>query len=99
MAKDMALLRFFRNGVILGSAEVEEGVPILEIAEHAGIEIPSGCTSGNCGTCLVKLIKGDVPIPDPPPPGLDDYLIEKRCILACICVADSACDIETNPPL
>ncbi len=95
----MALLRFFRNGVILGSAEVEEGVPILEIAEQAGIEIPSGCTSGNCGTCLVKLIKGKVSIPEPPPPGLDDYLIEEGHVLACCCIADSACDIETNPPL
>ena len=95
----MALLRFFRNGVILGSAEVEEGVPILEIAEQAGIEIPSGCTSGNCGTCLVKLIKGKVPIPEPSPPGLDDYLVDEGYILACFCIADSACDIEINPPL
>jgi ferredoxin len=47
----------------------------------------------------VKLIQGEVPIPDPPPPGLDDYLIEDGYILACICVADAACDIETNPPL
>jgi len=99
LAKDMALLRFFRNGVILGSAEVEEGVPILEIAEQAGIEIPSGCTSGNCGTCLVKLIKGKVPIPEPSPPGLDDYLVDEGYILACFCIADSACDIEINPPL
>ncbi|MBT4058749.1 MAG: 2Fe-2S iron-sulfur cluster binding domain-containing protein [Euryarchaeota archaeon] len=95
----MALLRFFRNGVIVGSAENQEGVPILDIAEDAGIDIPRGCSSGTCGTCLIKLLSGSVPMPVPLPPGLDDDLVAEGCILGCIGIAEGACDIEINPPL
>lgn len=95
----MALIRFFRSGVIVGSAEALPDTPILEIAEDAGIEISRGCSSGTCGTCLAKLLRGDVPLPDPLPPGLDEELVEEGCILPCICIAENACDIEINPPL
>ncbi len=68
----MALLRFFRNGVIVGTVDNEDEVPVLELAEDGGIEIPRNCTSGNCGTCMVNLLSGSVPMPEPLPPGLDD---------------------------
>ena len=95
----MALLRFYKNGLIVGSAENQEEVPILEIAEEAGIIIPRNCTSGTCGTCLIKLISGTTEIPDPLHPGLDEELGSQGYALACICCADGACDIELNPPL
>ncbi len=46
---------------------------LLELAEQAGIPIPSGCRAGNCGTCAVAFQKGEVsyvqPPGSPPEPG------------------------------
>jgi ferredoxin-nitrite reductase len=33
---------------------------ILEAAEKAGVELDSSCQSGTCGTCMQKLIEGEV---------------------------------------
>ena len=35
-------------------------VPILQSAEHAGIELPNSCRNGTCRTCLCKVQKGSV---------------------------------------
>lgn len=36
----------------------EEGQTILEAAIRAGVEIPSSCASGTCGTCRIELLEG-----------------------------------------
>jgi uncharacterized protein len=33
---------------------------LLEFAESQGVAIDSGCRSGNCGTCVTRLLKGSV---------------------------------------
>lgn len=33
---------------------------ILDLADAAGIRLPSGCNQGNCSVCLAKLIEGTV---------------------------------------
>ena len=33
---------------------------LLELAEASGIEAPSGCRSGLCGSCMVGLTQGEV---------------------------------------
>lgn len=33
---------------------------ILEAAQEAGVDIPFGCTSGNCHMCLCKIVEGEV---------------------------------------
>jgi ferredoxin len=33
---------------------------ILDIAEEAGIRLPSGCKQGDCSLCVAKLIAGEV---------------------------------------
>ena len=95
----MAIVRFFRGELLIGSAEIIEDEPIVEVAERAGIDIPTNCTSGNCGTCLVRLKYGQIEYPNPLPPGLDEFLIEDGGILACCMEPEGACDIDVIPPL
>ena len=33
---------------------------ILDIAEAAGIRLPSGCKQGECSACVAKLVSGEV---------------------------------------
>ncbi|MFM2484777.1 YcbX family protein [Celerinatantimonas yamalensis] len=80
-----------RHSVLFDQAGVStqgsEQQTILEIAEDAGVDLPSSCRSGSCGTCRVKLIKGQVEV------GADYALseqeIEAGYILACSCFARS----------
>lgn len=55
---------------------------ILEAAEREGIELPSSCRSGICGTCKQKLLKGEVNYTQDPQ-ALDDSDREGGYILAC----------------
>ncbi len=95
----MAIIRFFRGALLLGVAESEEDEPLVETAQRAGVDIPTNCTSGNCGTCLVRLKEGSIEYPDPLPPGLDEFLVENSGVLACSMSARTPCDIDVIPPL
>ncbi len=99
MSDFQPLVRFFRGPEIIGSVKAPKTSPLVEIADLAGVHIPTNCTSGNCGTCLVRLIRGEVEIPDPLPPGLDDYLVEEGGILTCCLFPSGNCDIDIVPPL
>ena len=52
---------------------------LLDLAEHLGIAIASGCRAGNCGTCVLAMQSGEVAYIQPPgsPP-------EARTCLTCI---------------
>jgi phthalate 4,5-dioxygenase reductase subunit len=39
---------------------VPVGVTILEALRNAGLDLPSSCESGTCGTCRTGLIAGEV---------------------------------------
>ena len=95
----MATIRFYRGALLLGVTETNSDTPLLELAEAIGIDIPRNCTSGNCGTCLVRLKFGQIEYPNPLPPGLDEFLIEDGGILACCMEPEGACDIDVIPPL
>jgi phthalate 4,5-dioxygenase reductase component len=41
------------------SIEVPAGVTILEALRAAGLDVPSSCESGTCGTCRTRLIAGE----------------------------------------
>ena len=52
---------------------------LLDLADHLGIGIASGCRAGNCGTCVLAMQSGEVSYIQPPgsPP-------EARTCLTCI---------------
>jgi ferredoxin len=39
---------------------VPPGKTLLEVAELHGLDIPYGCRQGRCGTCVTRLLEGDV---------------------------------------
>lgn len=39
---------------------VPEDQYILDMAEDAGIRLPSGCKQGECSACIAKLVSGEV---------------------------------------
>jgi len=57
-------------------------VPILDLAEEVGVELPSSCRSGTCGTCRAMKIKGEVDCDETP--GLTDADREAGYILTCV---------------
>ncbi|AMN53742.1 MULTISPECIES: hybrid-cluster NAD(P)-dependent oxidoreductase [Stappiaceae] len=54
---------------------------VLAVAKDAGLNIPSGCTFGVCGTCKVKKLSGEVHMVHSG--GISDEDIEAGFILAC----------------
>ena len=69
------VIRFLKGAELLGQCPVNPGETIVDHAEACGISLPTNCTSGTCGTCMVSLILGEVPLPEILPPGLDDFLV------------------------
>ena len=100
MSADNNSVRFYRGSLLLGSAPLNQQLTLCEHAELAEVHIPTSCTSGTCGTCMVTLISGDVPLPKEIPPGLDDSeLIEANARLSCIGIPKSSVEIEIRPPI
>ena len=49
-------VRLARTG---GTVDVAAGVTILEALRARGLDVPSSCESGTCGTCRTRLISGE----------------------------------------
>jgi len=75
-------VEFKKSGKVLDWSDTFES--ILELAEDNGIEIESECRQGYCGTCMVKLLSGEVDMENTD--GLDDSDIENNMILTCSAV-------------
>ena len=95
----MATVRFYRGELLLGVTETEPNVPLIELAEAIGVDIPRNCTSGNCGTCMCRIKSGSVSFPEILPPGIDEDLIEEGAVLTCIGIPEGPIDIDLIPPL
>ncbi len=48
-------VRFLPDDITI---EAEAGEPMLEVAQRAGITIPTGCLMGSCHACEVELEDG-----------------------------------------
>lgn len=40
--------------------DVPDSEYILDMAEQAGIRLPSGCKQGDCSACVAKLVSGEI---------------------------------------
>ena len=61
---------------------------ILEAADENEIEIESGCRAGSCGTCMTKLLSGNVKY------SLDDPSCEPGHCLPCISTPDGEIELD-----
>lgn len=43
------------------TVQADPGEPLLEVAERAGVMIPTGCLMGSCHACEVE-VNGDEPV-------------------------------------
>ena len=84
---------------MLGQATVQADFTLVELAEDAGVSIPTNCSSGTCGTCMVTLASGEVPLPEVLPPGLDEDVVEDGARLGCIGCPLGDVDIDVRSPL
>ncbi len=73
------------------------GESILESALRAGVNLPHSCKSGNCGSCLARLVEGEVNYPFGPPMGLSDEDLGNRSILLCQAQAVGDVVVEARP--
>jgi ferredoxin-NADP reductase/mono/diheme cytochrome c family protein len=64
------------------SAIVPEGQTLLEAASEAGVDIPSACRQGQCGTCKTRLLEGNVEMTTEQ--GLDPESRARGFVLTCV---------------
>lgn len=74
------------------SAKCNETDTVLAIAKANGLNIPSGCTFGLCGTCKIKKNSGEVHMVHNG--GISDEDIEEGYILACCSHPIGAISVE-----
>lgn len=77
-ADTRAEITFADAGVTMACAQTDT---VLAIARAAGLNIPSGCTFGLCGTCKVRKLSGEVHMVHNG--GISDDDIAEGFILAC----------------
>lgn len=76
------------------SFTVAQGETILEAAENAGLDMPYGCRRGMCGTCVARVLAGQVRMPGEDLFGLMDDERERGYILMCSTYAASDLEID-----
>ena len=76
------------------SFKANRGETILEAAENAGLDLPYGCRRGMCGTCVARVLSGEVSMPGEDLFGLMDDERERGYILMCSTYAASDLEID-----
>ena len=84
-----ASITFASSGVTAACAETDT---VLAVAKRSGLNIPSGCTFGLCGTCKVKKTEGEVHMVHNG--GISDDDIAAGFILACCSHPMGAVSVE-----
>ncbi len=63
--------------------DAEDGETVLLALRRQGVQLPSSCEAGDCGTCKVALVAGTVQELDYDPWALDEDLRARGIVLAC----------------
>lgn len=74
--------------------DIEENEFILDAALRQGISFPYGCRSGSCGTCLGKVLSGEIAYPDGLPLTVMEHEHEQGKAVFCVSVAKSDLSLE-----
>ncbi|WP_339674270.1 2Fe-2S iron-sulfur cluster-binding protein [Dasania marina] len=74
------------------SALMGAGETLLEAAEAVDVEIENSCRAGSCGSCIVKLVSGEVSMEVDDGLGEDEK--EQGYILACQAIPSTDVDVE-----
>jgi ferredoxin len=67
---------------------------ILDIAEEAGIRLPSGCKQGECSACVAKLVSGKIDQSEQK--FLNPSEIEAGYTITCVAYPLSDCTLYTH---
>lgn len=68
-----------------------QGQTLLQAAEAGGVNIPTICRSGVCGTCRTRVVRGDVHCPSD---ALDADDTAAGFVLACVSAIRTDCSVE-----
>jgi ferredoxin-NADP reductase len=82
-------VQFIRSGK---TAIVHIGQTLLQAAEEQGVDIPSSCRRGQCGTCKTKLLNGRVRMDAED--GLDPESRARGLVLTCVGHPDGAVTLD-----
>jgi ferredoxin len=74
--------------------QVPDDQYIIDIAEEAGIRLPSGCKQGECSACVAKLISGEINQSEQK--FLRPHEIEAGYVITCLTYPLSDCVLETH---
>jgi CDP-4-dehydro-6-deoxyglucose reductase, E3 len=67
------------------SFSVREDQAVLEAAIAAGVHLPYACRGGSCGSCMAKVLRGEIGYREEmPPPGVTDEMRENGEALLCV---------------
>lgn len=74
--------------------QVPESKTILEVADEAGLNLPSSCHAGVCTTCAAQILEGTVDQSDGM--GVSPELQQQGYVLLCVAYPRSNLKIETE---
>ncbi len=77
------------------SIEVNPGTPLKDILHEFGVEFPCG-GKGTCGSCKVKLLKGELAIDAVQQQKLDKLKLAENWRLACYCNVETDITLEIS---
>lgn len=77
------------------AVEASEEETVLEAAESAGVDLPFGCRTGACATCVGRLLDGAIAY-GRPPRALRARHVEAGYVLCCIARPRSTCRLAVG---
>jgi ferredoxin len=88
-------VRLINSAMRLDSTiQVPDDQYILDIAQEAGVRLPSGCKQGECSACVAKLVSGEVDQSEQK--FLRPQEIQASYVVTCVTYPLSDCTLETH---